>query len=306
VVARHLADPGGELTQTEAQRLIQVESGLMVLQAHLGETIRSQQRAQEVVLYVLGATIIAIIGIFWLVERESSIHRVAAARVKSFAQTAIGTQEQERARLARALHDTLAQELSVMLLQLEEQPFSDERRMQFKNRLLDSVAWLRNLSYELHPAEISQVGLGCAMKSYCEETGNRRHADIECEIEEPLAPLAESVAINIYRIGQEAVTNALKHARASRILLTLCEKNGQIELVVEDDGLGFRPADVARRREGLGLIGMRERATIAGGTLQIQSAEGEGTRIVFIASRGAGSGRREGEWNGSTYRSARG
>jgi signal transduction histidine kinase len=234
------------------------------------------------VLYVLGATILATIGIFWLVERETTVDRAAAIRVQSFAQSAIGTQEEERARIARALHDTLAQELSVLIMQLSDDSVAPGRLNDVRKRLLDAVNWLRNLSYELHPAEISQVGLGGALSSYCEEISARRNVRVFCSVADDVA-CSESDAINLYRIGQEAVTNAIKHSDASEVRVTLQNERSTLVLSIEDNGSGFSPGAAARRREGLGITGMQERAKLAGGELSIASSLGEGTRVTFRA-----------------------
>jgi signal transduction histidine kinase len=278
-----LTDPAESdaVRREERDELFQsVEAGLLVLQDHVSRAIRSQQRALEMVLYVLGATILATIGIFWLVERETTVDRAAAIRVQSFAQSAIGTQEEERARIARALHDTLAQELSVLIMQLSDDSVAPGRLNDVRKRLLDAVNWLRNLSYELHPAEISQVGLGGALSSYCEEISARRNVRVFCSVADDVA-CSESDAINLYRIGQEAVTNAIKHSDASEVRVTLQNERSTLVLSIEDNGSGFSPGAAARRREGLGITGMQERAKLAGGELSIASSLGEGTRVTF-------------------------
>ncbi|MFP4550495.1 MAG: sensor histidine kinase [Spirochaetales bacterium] len=271
--------------EERARLLDSVEAGLTMLQYHVSQAIRAQQRALEMVLYVLGGTILATIGIFWLVERESSMDRAAAIRVQSFAQSAIGTQEEERARIARALHDTLAQELSVILMQLSNESIDPSRLADVRKRLLDAVNWLRNLSYDLHPAEISQVGLGGALTSYCEEISTRLGVAIACDVADNIGPCSQSDAISLYRIGQEAVTNAIKHAGAAQISVSLRNEHSVLVLCIEDDGKGFSPVDSARRREGLGITGMQERAKLAGGELSIASAPGEGTRVTFRSRR---------------------
>jgi signal transduction histidine kinase len=283
----HAEATGEESVRVLAATLLnQVGRRLADLDDPIGEMVRGQRRALRVVLYVLSATILATIGIFFLIERESIKARAAAMQIKSLAQSTIGTQEQERARIARALHDSLAQELSLLLLYLGEDAteLSAETSREMRSRLVRSVAWLRNLAYELHPAEIEEVGLPVALASYCEEIVVRHGAPVQCEADETIDFLPDHVAINIYRMAQEAVTNAIRHGNASRISVSLLDLPERILLTVEDDGVGFR-TDGERTLgdvRGLGLVGMRERANIVGGNLLLNSAPGAGTRVEFF------------------------
>jgi len=266
--------------------LAQVEHELTELEEPIDEMVRSQERALQTVLYVLAATILATIGIFWMIERESVHTRSEAIQIKSLAQSAIGTQEQERARIARALHDSLAQELSLLVLYLgdSEGSVSSGRREEIRDRLVRSVSWLRNLAHELHPAEIEEVGLPAALSSYCDELVTRQGAAVQCTVDESIDFLTHDQAINLYRIGQEAVTNAIRHSQATKIALSLLDLSDRIVLCVEDNGIGFKTNGLRSLgpSRGLGLVGMRERSGLIGGQIEFSSSPGEGTRIELF------------------------
>ena len=282
--------PSSDGSRSEINELLEtLGEDLAELEGPVDQMVTAQRRALQVVLYVLSATVLATIGIFQLIEREAIRVRAAAMQVKSLAQSTIGTQEQERARIARALHDSLAQELGSLLLHFGDDAgeMTRETGSEIRNRLVRAVAWLRNLAYELHPAEIEEVGLPTALLSYCDEVALRHSAPVQCDVDESIVFLPHDHSINIYRIAQEAVTNAIRHANATRISLSLLNLPERVVLTVEDNGEGFR-TDGERRlgaTRGLGLVGMRERANIVGGQLLLNSSPRAGTRVEFFLEK---------------------
>src|SRR3712207_3075300 len=132
------------------------------------------------------------------------------------------------------------------------------------------------LAWELRPAALDDLGLLPAISKFVREWS--RHSGIPADFNttgmegERLSPEAESA---LYRITQEALNNAMKYSRASRVDVLLERRDSQVVLIVEDDGAGFDPQREASDGKGLGLVGMRERATLVGGTLEIESAPGE-------------------------------
>lgn len=259
------------------------EGALLGLEAVLDEFVDLQQRALQILLYFLGATLLATVGIFLLVDVESSRERQAADRVQSLAQTTIGAQEQERARISHALHDSLAQELSVALLEVgefaeSESPLVVER---VRTRLRGAVDWVRDLAHELHPAEIEQVGLASALSAYCSELTATSAANLEWAVSEDVCDVPLHIAINVYRVAQEALTNAMRHSGAGRVVVRLALDAEGLLLTVTDDGVGFRggAARASSESRGIGIVGMIERANMLGATLEIESEPGGGTRV---------------------------
>jgi signal transduction histidine kinase len=211
------------------------------------------------------------------VDLSKQVSRDAVRRV-------VEAQELERARLARELHDETGQALTSILLglkPLEQSAETDEAReavASVRELVVSTLQNVRRLAVELRPSALDDFGLVPAVErlvgTFREQSGLT--VDLEAQLgEERLASDAETT---LYRVIQEALTNVVKHAGASRVSILLQRKAGAVVAVVEDDGSGFDPTWVGP--ESLGLAGMRERLSLAGGRLQVESAPGAGTTIV--------------------------
>ena len=221
---------------------------------------------------------------------ESLISRASIAvdlseRVGLYARRrVVPAQELARARLAREHHDETGQALASILLglrQLEDAVETDEAReaaVGLRELVVATLQNVRRLAVELRPSALDDFGLVPAVErlaaTVLEPSGTR--VDIAAHLgEERLSPETETV---LYRIVQESLTNIVKHASAERVSITFVRKGDAAVAVIEDDGSGFDPGRV---REGaLGLAGMRERVTLVGGTLTLESAPGLGTTLV--------------------------
>lgn len=202
----------------------------------------------------------------------------------------VSTQEEERRRIARDLHDQLGQQLTAMRLKLEilkSASGGNENLSGQIDALLEVAkkvdADVDFLAWELRPSALDDIGLAAAIERYVREWS--KHFEISADFtasrfdQQRLAPEAET---NLYRIVQEALNNIAKHARAKNVDLSLASRDDSAALVIEDDGDGFSPeAQIlgGRSGKGMGLIGMRERAALVGGTLEIESAKEKGTTI---------------------------
>ncbi len=267
------------------------EAELVDLEPILHEFVDLEQRALTILIVFLGATILASIAIFVLIEREHENHRRAAAGVRSFAQSTLGGLEQERSRIARALHDSLGQELAVALIEVGELSHRRSRDAveQVAGRLRHAVDWVRDLAHELHPAEIDDVGLPEALRVYCEDRSATTAATVRCTVPERASAVPKRVAINVYRIAQEAITNALRHAEPERVDVVLELSAHELALTVADNGRGLPRGDRSRRPlEGIGMVGMRERASMIGARFEVSSAPGTGTRVRLIVPADTG------------------
>jgi len=194
----------------------------------------------------------------------------------------VQAQELERTRLARELHDETGQALTSILLglkPLEGVADADARAAvaAVRELVVSTLQDVRRLAVELRPSALDDLGLVPAVDRLAKtvaETGMR--VDVEAHIGDERLP--EPVETTLYRIVQEAVTNVARHSGAERLSITLTRKNGAVVAIVEDDGKGFDPARTAS--DGLGLVGMRERLALVGGTLRIEAAAGAGTTIA--------------------------
>ena len=192
---------------------------------------------------------------------------------------------EERNRIAREIHDTLAQAFTGILVQLEAAQDvlgTGERQANshiVRARILarKSLAEARRSVSELRPRELERGGLPAAIKRLAVETTNGEPS-IQCLIKGKPREIAPEIEYNLLRISQEAVTNIVRHAKAKkvRIRLTFTERN--IKLVIQDDGRGFSPKNTL---DGFGLVGMRERAKQIGARLSLKSAHGLGTRVLL-------------------------
>jgi two-component system sensor histidine kinase UhpB len=140
---------------------------------------------------------------------------------------------------------------------------------------------VRDISHLLHPSLLDDIGLAAAVDWYLQAFSKRHGIKTELVQNGAKSRLRPEVELTAYRIVQEAVTNVARHAHARRVVVTLRADADHLRVLVEDDGRGFDPvaADDPGGRRGLGLIGMRERAALLQGTLQVDSAPGRGTRI---------------------------
>ncbi len=194
------------------------------------------------------------------------------------------TLEEEVQRIALALHDDAGQLMVAVHLSLDEtmrdMPPEIKARMSGVKALLGLVEErIRDLSHELRPAMLDHLGLVPAVEFLAANFGQRTglHINVESTLNGRLPP---QLAVALYRIIQEALTNVRRHARATRVRIHLSRRGNTLRCTVSDNGIGFDPAaTVQSALPGLGLLGIRERLNALGGKLRIQSAEGQGTRL---------------------------
>lgn len=205
--------------------------------------------------------------------------------VAELSEKLISSQEDERRRIARDLHDGVNQDVASLSVELgmlagaSEGTKSDIQSAltELAHRAMDISEQVRRLSHAIHPAALETMGLADALRSFALETAKRGGVKLEFRIDDiPKRPQHEATCI--YRVAQEAVQNALKHAGASEIRLLVQADSDRLVLTVTDDGIGF---DTSKAASGIGLIGMRERARIAGGQLDLWSEPGAGTRVTL-------------------------
>jgi PAS domain S-box-containing protein len=192
--------------------------------------------------------------------------------------------EIERRRFGEDLHDGLCQELSGLALmgktfakKLRENNSPDAAHLErWSGILSDMVGRARDLARGLHPIELERTGLVSALK----EMAARTDHGVECRFESAGALTIDddAVALQLYRIAQEAVTNAIKHARAQKIVIRLQLENGRVALRVQDDGVGFSKKTV--HHKGMGLQLMHYRASLIGASLRIEGMKRGGTRVT--------------------------
>jgi GAF domain-containing protein len=210
-----------------------------------------------------------------LFERaQSTAERAARERGKLLAHV-VEAQEDERRRIAMDVHDDYLQSLTAVRMQLEQLAGTDHRATRLAEELAATTERMRGLVFDLRPPALDWAGVGSALRLYLEETKERFGLayDLQSRLaEEP----PEDVRLVVYRVAQEAITNARKHAEAGVVEVRLSSRDGGVVVTVRDDGRGIESAPGTR---SFGLAGMRERAEAAGGWLRIDTAPGEGTAV---------------------------
>jgi PAS domain S-box-containing protein len=193
-------------------------------------------------------------------------------------------QDEERGRIARELHDETGQSLTALLVGLrtleESQTIGEavERAQQLREVAARTLRDVGRLARGLHPSVLDDLGLAVAVTRHVQEFARLHGIAEDTRIEgldaDPLLPLVQNT---VYRVLQEALTNVAKHAGARRVSIRLTRDETTVELRVRDDGVGFEPG---ANHRGLGLQGIRERAALLGGAVQLESEPGEGTMLM--------------------------
>lgn len=212
--------------------------------------------------------------------------RVREAMRGDLLRKVITAQEDERKRIARELHDETSQALAALAMGIDASaeairsgghPRLEEVKA-IATRTLEDV---HRLIFDLRPSVLDDLGLLSAVEWYAERTLRRRGVSVRCEFEEPGVRLSAEMETALFRICQEAITNVARHAQASAALIELGVEDGALRISVEDDGRGFDPGEAAsdEQRKHWGILGIRERAELLGGSATVESAVGKGTRV---------------------------
>ncbi|MET0208921.1 MAG: PAS domain-containing sensor histidine kinase, partial [Burkholderiaceae bacterium] len=228
-----------------------------------------------------------------LLQGEVAERRAAEDRVRRLLARLVGAVEEERRRIARELHDTFGQQLSLLVLQLSTLRRNRElppTAVEQANALISSAQQLDDaldrLEYELRPPALDELGLEAAIvnhvQSWSAGTGVEVRLDVGGLHDLRLPPVVETT---IYRVVQEALANVRRHAQATTVRLATERSGTELHITIDDDGRGFDVAALARERRfprGLGLTGMRERAALVAGEIEITSEIGQGTNLRLL------------------------
>lgn len=204
----------------------------------------------------------------------------------AFARQLLKGQEEERRRMARELHDEMGQTLTVLkigLQELQQESVPDRARLQETTALVDHLMeQVHTLLADLRPAPLETLGLPAALRWYLSRQTQRTGMNIQFQVDSLLGRLPVEVEIGCFRIVQEALTNIIRHAQAQRVTIELWREETALRLWIKDDGVGFDVAAVRERSVAggnWGIVGMQERAHLAGGNLSIESTAQHGTQI---------------------------
>lgn len=201
----------------------------------------------------------------------------------------IEAQEQERSRIARELHDDICQRLALLSMEIEQAnltadglPGDAKKHMEEIGELCAEIGQdVQSLSHQLHSSVLDCLGIAMAIRGFCDELSRQHDVSVEFIERDVRKHLPRDVSLCLFRIAQEALHNALKHSGVSQFTVELSESTGTVQLVVIDRGEGF-DVEAMKRKGGLGLVSMQERAHLVHGTISIESKRGEGTKVVVV------------------------
>ena len=199
----------------------------------------------------------------------------------------IEAQEKERSRIARELHDDICQSLTLISLELQQtyegsngtDPQTKARMLEIQQHCSEVAGDVQALSHQLHSSKLDYLGLAAALRSFCREYSQQQEVDVEFKDEKVPNPLPRDVSLCLFRVAQEALSNAVKYSGATHVEVHLRGMDAQIRLEVSDAGVGF-DVEEAEQHAGLGLVSMQERVHLVNGTFSIESKANHGTRIV--------------------------
>jgi signal transduction histidine kinase len=208
------------------------------------------------------------------------------ARLRAMASHVLQAGDAERARIARELHDSAAQTLTGLALELSaaERATGDpemterlDRARRITSGVLDEI---KMLAHTMYPRVLEDRDLGAALEHLARETTAQVGVPVTVRCDPTTATIPAELTSVLYRVAQEAVTNAVRHAEPRQVVISVGAPNGVARLEVDDDGGGFDVVEAEGRRPGMGLYTMRERAALVGGGFEIRSDRANGTRIV--------------------------
>lgn len=203
---------------------------------------------------------------------------------RAHARGALRAQEEERLRIARELHDEIGQTLTAVALHAERMAAGPAETLPGALREIaagvrSSLDDVRRVASELRPEALDDLGLTNALISLATQLSLRSGVPVVRELDDAPPALPDEVELALYRVAQEALTNAIRHAAPSEIVLSLSAEDGEVVLRVTDDGAGL--PDGGPAAAGNGLAGMRERALLVGGRLTLRPAPGRGTELTL-------------------------
>jgi two-component system sensor histidine kinase UhpB len=209
-----------------------------------------------------------------MLDRLEQERRTSAAR-------ALMAQEEERRRIAHELHDEIGQQLTSLLLQLKTVIAATPPELRDELELAreitrEALDQLRQIASDLRPDTLAELGLVSALRALTSRIGELAPLQVERTLPDRLPPLSHEQELVLYRVAQESLTNVIRHAQASRVVVSIALADEAVLLAVIDDGLGVNGA-----REAGGIRGMRERALLVGGQLELYSPAEGGTRVVL-------------------------
>ena len=220
-----------------------------------------------------------------LIFAEDITHRKQMEEaISGMSRKLIESQEQERVRIGRELHDDIGQRLAMSAIELQQVhadpavlPEVRSRMGELQKQISEIAVDIQSLLHELHSSKLDYLGIAAAMRGFCREFSERQGVEIDLRSHD-LPPLSPDISLCLFRVLQEALHNSAKHSGVRRVEVRLWGEPDEIHLTVSDSGTGF-DSEAAKEGRGLGLISMKERLNLVNGSLSIDSQPESGTTI---------------------------
>jgi len=221
------------------------------------------------------------------VQQRTQEVNTAYEQLRALSARLVSIREEERTRISREIHDELGQALTGLKMDLSwlaKRPPEDQQSLAGKIRSMselldDTIQTVRKISAELRPGVLDDLGLVAAIEWLVEDFRNRTHIQCKFFSDVERSVLDTDLSTALFRILQETLTNVIRHAQATHVTIDIHEDAGTIVLQVEDNGKGIGAHDITGSKS-LGLLGIRERAFLFGGEVQISGSEGKGTTVM--------------------------
>ncbi|MEN6389532.1 MAG: sensor histidine kinase [Syntrophomonas sp.] len=254
----------------------------------LGRQIKQMATVANRADKLLGNTTLALKLLTGNADKISGVLE-GAARRQQMELWIIESQEAERRKIARDLHDGPAQSMASMLIRLdlierlvgEDSGAFFEELNKAKDMGRESLAEIRRIMFDLKPTLMHEDGFVSTLRDYFNNYEAKYNFEIDFSILGNLKKCDLSMEIALFRLVQEAVTNARKHSGAKRVQVKMEENGKNLTLFIKDDGIGFDPDKISNKQESYGIVGMKERVELFGGQLDILSEPGGGTQVVI-------------------------
>lgn len=206
-------------------------------------------------------------------------------RLREMAARAQSATEEERRRLARELHDGIAQSLAALNIRVKLARNTTDSQVrasdleEVSGGIADAILELRRMARGLRPPALEILGLAAAIESHSRSAAEAAGIEARINAENVTGLLSPDAELAVYRIMQESLSNTIRHSGASQVSIDLAQTDDGVQMTIADDGRGFDPTAMMLGDRGLGLFGMKERASVLGGTLDLESRPGHGTRV---------------------------
>lgn len=241
------------------------------------ERLMNKAKIQQLSLIIAILVVLVLLIVLFIIHRKNKLEKKLK---EQFSARLIQAQEDERFRISRELHDSVGQ--NILFIKNQIQKLIPDRNPLLNQSVDEALEEVRSISKNLYPNQLEQYGLVSALIGLCDRVKESTNLFVSHEMQIPEQKLSKTIKINCYRMIQECINNSLKHAAATAIRITAELKENALELIVQDNGIGFEKHSLHQKaNHSFGMLNLQERAKLLQGKFDVISAPGQGTKSVF-------------------------